>query len=690
MGHDAIERRKIMRRIDRASFRRTRRNLAEHRSESRFPHTDIHAPDPLPVELRTTIVVAVFLFDCQHINAAFQPSVRIVENSPFAPAFDRDGSVQPFEAMIHDNIGIHRTFALFVSFLDFTDRFAADTDVFIRQFFERHQKELLGYAGDFRCHSRHLLNKRSFLFGGHHTALDGNIRHILSNIFLEYKDSQNSLLLSFFRIFASFSPNIVMSPVAVIITVLGYILLLFVFARISSRKAGNAAFFTGNRRTPWYMAASAMIAAAMSGVTFISVPGSVAADAFSYMQMVMGFTVGQFIIAFVLVPTFYRLRVVSLYEYLDTRFGITSHHTGAWFFFISKMSGTALKVYIVCAVMQGLVFNHYGIPFWANAALTMTFVWLYTQRGGVKTLIWTDTLKTVCLVASLVLTIVYLMRGMGWSLANTAQQVAASPMSRIFFFDDPASGYYFWKMFSAGIVLLVAMTGLDQDMMQRNLSCATPRDSQKNIILTAFCQIFVILLFLVLGVLLYRYVESTGLPMPAKSDQVFAQVAVNGGLPLAVGVLFVIGLISSTYSSAGSALTALTTSFTVDILTTTKHDNDQALTRTRRIVHIAMAACMAVVILGFEYCADDSVINLVYKVAGYTYGPILGMFVFGMSARRRIKDRWMPLVAIAAPLLSGLLQYVARTHWHYQIGFELLIYNAAFTMLGMLLLTKKR
>jgi len=480
-----------------------------------------------------------------------------------------------------------------------------------------------------------------------------------------------------------------MSPAAVLITVSGYIVLLFVLARISGRRAGNAAFFTGNRRTRWYMAASAMIAAAMSGITFISVPGSVATDAFSYMQMVMGFTVGQFVVAFVLVPVFYRLRVISLYEYLDNRFGIASHRTGAWFFFLSKMTGTALKVYIVCAVMQGLVFDHYGVPFWANAAVTMLFVWLYTQQGGVKTLIWTDTLKTGCLVIALVLTIVFLMRGLNWSLADTVRQVAASPMSRIFFFDYPASGYYFWKMFTAGIVLLVAMTGLDQDMMQRNMSCPTPHDAQKNIVLTAICQVFVIALFLVLGVLLYRYMAYTGMPLPAKSDQVFSEVAVNGGLPLTVGILFVVGLVSSTYSSAGSALTALTTSFTVDILAATKHGNDRTLTRTRRIVHIAMAVCMVGLIAAFEYAADDSTINLVFKVAGYTYGPILGMFVFGLATRRRIRDRWMPLVAITAPLLSGLLQYVARTRWGYQIGFELLIYNAAFTMAGMELLTKR-
>ena len=407
------------------------------------------------------------------------------------------------------------------------------------------------------------------------------------------------------------------------------------------------------------------------------------------MQMVAGFTVGQFVVAFVLIPLFYRLRVVSLYEYLDDRFGVASHRTGAWFFFISKILGAALRVYVVCAVLQLLVFDRYGLPFWFNALITMAFVWLYTQQGGVKSLIWTDSLKTFCLVASLVLSIVFIMRGLDFSFSDTVREVSSSPMSRIFFFDDPASDRYFWKMFAAGIVLLVCMTGLDQDLMQRNMSCATPRDSQKNIVLTAVSQIVVIFLFLVLGVLLYLYMEHRGLAMPEKTDQVFSLVAVGGGLPLVVGVLFVIGLISSTYSAAGSALTALTTSFTVDILEGTKRYGEARLTRIRRGVHVAMALGMALVILAFGYLADDSVINLVYKVASYTYGPILGMFVFGMFTRLRVRDRWMPLVAVAAPVLSGFLQWWALEAWDYRIGFELLIYNALFTVIGMLLLVKR-
>ena len=384
-----------------------------------------------------------------------------------------------------------------------------------------------------------------------------------------------------------------MTPLAVIATVLGYIAVLFVVAWLSGRRADNAGFFTGNRSTPWYMAAFAMIGAAISGVTFISVPGSVAVDSFSYMQMVAGFTVGQLVVAFLLIPTFYRLRVVSLYEYLDGRFGILSHHTGAWFFFVSKMLGAALRVYVVCAVMQLLVFSHYGLPFWLNALVTMLFVWLYTQQGGVKSLIWTDTLKTFCLVGSLVLSIVFIMQALGMSFGEMTREVAASPYSRVFFFDDPSSDRYFWKMFLAGVVLLISMTGLDQDMMQRNLSCATPGDSQKTIVLTAVSQIFVIFLFLVLGVLLYIYIGRTGLAMPVKGDQVFSLVAVEGGLPVFVGILFVIGLISSTYSAAGSALTALTTSFTVDILQGTRRYGDERLTRIRKGVHVGMAVGMA-------------------------------------------------------------------------------------------------
>ena len=437
------------------------------------------------------------------------------------------------------------------------------------------------------------------------------------------------------------------------------------------------------------MAAFAMISAAMSGVTYISLPGSVAADSFSYLQMVMGFTVGQMVIAFVLIPLFYRRKVVSLYQYLDERFDITVHRTGAWFFLVSKVLGASLKIYVVCAVMQLLVFDPHGLPFALNVAITMCFVWLYTNRGGVRSLIWTDTLKTVCLVSSLVLCIVFIARSLGMSGAEVVDSVETSRYSRIFFIDDPSSPRYFWKMFFSGLFVVVAMTGLDQDMMQLNLSCRTKRDAKINIMITAFFQIIILVLFLALGVMLYSYADSTGLEIPEKSDQLFAQVAVNGGLPTIVGVVFVLGLISSTYSAAGSALTALTTSFTVDILNGPERYDERRLTRVRRTVHVVMAVIMGLSIVAFDLLSDDSTINLIYKVVSFTYGPILGMFVFGMFTRWRIRGRYMPFIAVASPLLSALLQYAAREFFDYHIGFELLVYNAMITMAGMMLVVRR-
>ena len=480
-----------------------------------------------------------------------------------------------------------------------------------------------------------------------------------------------------------------MSSAAVIATVIAYIAVLFVISYISGRKSDNAGFFIGNHRTTWYMAAFAMISAAMSGVTYISLPGSVAADSFSYLQMVMGFTVGQMVIAFVLIPLFYRRKVVSLYQYLDERFDITVHRTGAWFFLVSKVLGASLKIYVVCAVMQLLVFDPHGLPFALNVAITMCFVWLYTNRGGVRSLIWTDTLKTVCLVSSLVLCIVFIARSLGMSGAEVVDSVETSRYSRIFFIDDPSSPRYFWKMFFSGLFVVVAMTGLDQDMMQLNLSCRTKRDAKINIMITAFFQIIILVLFLALGVMLYSYADSTGLEIPEKSDQLFAQVAVNGGLPTIVGVVFVLGLISSTYSAAGSALTALTTSFTVDILNGPERYDERRLTRVRRTVHVVMAVIMGLSIVAFDLLSDDSTINLIYKVVSFTYGPILGMFVFGMFTRWRIRGRYMPFIAVASPLLSALLQYAAREFFDYHIGFELLVYNAMITMAGMMLVVRR-
>lgn len=480
-----------------------------------------------------------------------------------------------------------------------------------------------------------------------------------------------------------------MSPIVVVLTLISYLLLLFAASYYSGRKADNAGFFIGNRRTKWYMATLAMIGAAMSGVTYISVPGSVAADSFSYMQMVVGFTIGQLIVAFVLVPMFYRMNVVSLYEYLDKRFGVTTHRTGAWCFLIAKIIGAALKLYVVCAVMQLMVFEHYEVNFGVNVLLTMILVWLYTFRGGVRSLIITDTIQSIFLVGSVILCVCYLCQALSLdSVAALVENVKSTPCSQIWFFDNPSSSRYFWKMVAGGALCLVAMTGLDQDMMQRNISCRTVRDSQINIVLTAICQIFVILLLLVLGVLIYNFIDMADMPMPLRGDDAFPMVAVGGQLPLVVGVAFLLGLISSTYSAAGSALTSLTTSFTLDIMDAAER-NESELARLRKRVHVVMAVLIALIIMVFEWLGEGSVINLVFRLAGYTYGPILGMFVYGMVSRRRVRERYVPIIAIVAPAFSFVLQYVASNCFAYEIGFELLGYNALFAALGLTVISHR-
>ena len=473
-----------------------------------------------------------------------------------------------------------------------------------------------------------------------------------------------------------------MSPEAILITLAAYLVLLFLLARRRAEGADNATFFIGGRRTSWYAATLAMIGAAMSGVTFISVPGSVAADSFSYMQMVIGFTIGQLIVAFILVPIFYRRGVVSLYEWLDMRFGLTTHRTGAWCFMVAKVIGAALKIYVVCSVMQILVFDHFNISFTINVLFTLLVVWLYTRTGGVRSLIATDILQSLCLVASIIVCIWAICHRMDLSLGAAVDSVISSPYSQMWFFDDHSSSRYFWKMVAGGALCLVAMTGLDQDMMQRNMSCRTIRDSQTNIILTAICQAVVILLFLSLGALIYRYIDFASLPAPARGDDAFPLVATQGGLPVVAGVMFIIGLISSTYSAAGASLTALTTAFTLDIMDGRKRYDEAALTRLRHRTHIVMAAILFVVILVFKHMASDSIINLVFKVAGYTYGPILGMFVFGMISRRNIRQKAVPAIALLSPIMSYILQWVAAEKFGYHIGFELLGYNALFTIFG--------
>jgi Na+/proline symporter len=483
-----------------------------------------------------------------------------------------------------------------------------------------------------------------------------------------------------------------MNPSIILITVVAYFILLFGISWFAGRKADNQGFFVGNRKSKWGIVAIATMGSFISGVTFVSVPGMVGVKNFSYLQMVMGFVVGQFIIAFVLVPLFYRMHLVSVYQYLENRFGIKSYKTGAWFFFISKMLGASVRLFLVCLTLQLLVFEPLHLPFILNVVLTVFLVWLYTFRGGVKSIIWTDVLKSLCLILSVALSIYFIANQLDMNFTQMIKSISDSDMSQVFFFDDANDKRFFWKQFLAGVFTMIATTGLDQDMMQRNLSCQNYRDSQKNMMVSIVAQFFINLLFLMLGVLLYEFAARVGID--ATGDSLFPAVATSSFLPLIVGILFIVGLFSSAYSAAGSALTALTTSFTIDILAADKKieagNVDNYVARVRKHVHIAMAILMGIVIFVFGLFNNSSVVDAVYVLASYTYGPILGLFTFGILMKKKVRDHYVPLVAILSPILCFILSSNSETLFGgYQFSYELLIFNALFTFLGLCMLIKK-
>jgi len=507
-----------------------------------------------------------------------------------------------------------------------------------------------------------------------------------------------------------------MTPVQTAFLVLSiiaaYFIVLYTISYITGRKADNAGFFSGNRKSPWYLVAFGTIGAAISGVTFVSVPGMVAseggvvlesgnmaASSFSFLQMVFGFAVGQIIIAFVLVPMYYRMNVVSIYEYLEKRFGLSSYKTGAWFFFVSKMLGASVRLFVVCVVLQLLVFSQLPISthlsFLLNVTFTVLIVWIYTFRGGVKSVVWVDSLKTLCLLLSVGLTIFYVGRSLGLDDGSMWSLVRESEMSRIFFFDDFNDRRFFWKQFLAGVFITIAINGLDQDLMQRALSCKNPRDARKNMITGGILQIVVNVLFLTLGVLLFTFVSTTGITLPVDeagniiADNVFPYLAMHHFTPI-VAVLFIIGLISAAYATAGSALTALTTSFTIDILESTKTKTESEVTAVRHKVHIGMAICMAVVIFFIHLLNNDSLIQTVFLLASYTYGPLLGMFVFGMAIKKKVRDKWVPIVAIVSPILCYILDSNSAAWFNgYVMTHERMLFNALFTFIGLCFLIKK-
>jgi len=477
-----------------------------------------------------------------------------------------------------------------------------------------------------------------------------------------------------------------MSPALILSVLTAYFALLIIISNITSKNSDNESFFIGKRQSPWYIVAFGMIGASLSGVTFISVPGWVNSSQFSYFQMVLGYLIGYYFIAKVLMPLYYRLNLTSIYSYLGTRFGYWSYKSGAFYFILSRTIGAAFRLYLVANILQLLVFDFWNIPFALTVALTILLIWIYTHKAGIRTIIWTDTLQTLFMIIAVLLCFYYLADALNFSLVGAVNQVSLSSYSKIFFFDDMSSPQFFPKQFLAGAFMAIVMTGLDQDMMQKNLSCPTLEDAQKNMFWFSIVLVVVNLLFLGLGALLYMY--ATEYSLTAEGDELFAAVAFHSQMPLIVGVFFLLGLIAAAYSSADSALTSLTTSFCVDFLEV-KKKNPETQTTLRKKVHVLFSIILFLVILIFRWINDESVISALFKVAGYTYGPLLGMYAFGLFTRLKIKDKLVLPVVLMAPILTYLMQVVAPVWWGFHFGFELLIVNGAICFLGLFLIREK-
>ena len=479
-----------------------------------------------------------------------------------------------------------------------------------------------------------------------------------------------------------------MSPYAVILTLLGYFVTVVVLGRVTARRGD----FFATRSHRWWVVTLAMVSACMSGVSFVSVPGMVAGSGMGYLQMCIGFFLGYLVIAFVLTPLYFRFGVTSVYEYLDRRFGVTAHKWGAWLFFGSQLLRASLRLSLLCLTQQLLIFAPLGLPFALNVLITVGILLAYTWRGGVRSVIAADILRTVCMVSAVVLSLIYIGKALPGGVWGT---VADSGMTRVFWLDDPNAPQYFWKQVLGGFFIVIAMTGMDQDMMQRNLTCRNIRDARKNLILSSLLQIVVIAGFLLLGVLLYAYADASVISSADPSvisseveksltgDALFPAVAVNGGLPLIVGILFILGLSSASYGAGGSALTALTTAFVIDIKPLTKSSAvipSASEESARRLFQALIAVAMAVLVLLFGYFMDRGALDAIYTVAGYTYGPILGLFAFGILTNRSAKA--IPVAVLAAPVICLLLNhYSAQLLNGYRFGYELLPLNAALTFL---------
>lgn len=464
----------------------------------------------------------------------------------------------------------------------------------------------------------------------------------------------------------------------IIITVLLYFAALMLFSRITARHGdNNQTFFRANRHSPWYMVAFGMIGASISGITFVSVPGMTMFTGMTYVQMCIGFILGYFAVAFVLLPVYYRLNLTTIYTYLKERLGMRSYKTGAWFFLISKMTGAAVRFYVVCIILQRFVLDAIGVPFALTVVAMVALIWLYTRRGGIKTLVWTDTFQTTCMFAALILIIYNVMGQLGMSATDAVKAIATDEHSRMFVMDDWISKQNFWKQFLSGAFVVIVMTGLDQDMMQKNLTCRTLREAQKDMCTYGFAFVPANILFMALGVLLMQLAQKDGIALPASGDELLPMFAATGRLGSTVVVLFTIGIVAASFSSADSALTALTTSYCVDIR---QREGDEQL---RRRAHIGIAVVFGLFIMLFKTLNSTSVIDAIYILCSYTYGPLLGLFAFGLFTRRKPCDKLVPYIAVASPIVCFALEKTAMQCWGYKFGYELLMINGLLTFMGL-------
>ena len=485
-----------------------------------------------------------------------------------------------------------------------------------------------------------------------------------------------------------------MNSFLILILLLSYFVVLILISYLTSKNDSNQDFFKAGKQSPWYLVAFGMIGASLSGVTFISVPGWVEASQFSYFQVVLGYMVGYFVVAFVLLPVYYKLNLTSIYEYLFHRFGFVSHKTGAFFFFVSRVLGAAFRLYLVAIVLQQFIFDEWNVPFEITVIISILLIWIYTFRGGIKTIVWTDTLQTVFMITAVILSIYFITESLDWTFSEFLVSEELKAYSTIFNTDSILDKGYFLKSFFGGVFITICMTGLDQDMMQKNLSCKSLKDAQKNMLSFSIVLTLVTFLFLLLGALLFIYAKRNNIEIPLldgqpKTDLLFPEIALNSGLGITLGITFILGLIAAAYSSADSALTSLTTSFCVDILDMTGK-SEKAQKSIRKKTHIGMSLLLVLVIISFKYILNSNVIDSLLTVAGYTYGPLLGMFAFGIFTDYKIKDKFVWIVALASVTMVFMLGKIpADDLGGYVIGYELLPINGLLTFIGLILIRRK-